>query len=524
MAREADPAEKLKHWRHKKNLALGLGDVEVESTMKRKWEKRQIQQRWKMHKSRCSTRPQNQTCLGDYYFPLDDQDEHKVDDACALLRNKGIRHLTFCGDSYMRQLYIGFLSLVSGNYKNASLDPEYMDRKCDYDAQYSSKACRKGIETRKSVCGGRVEVSLVSYMGDDAIDGMPWCIPWEGNNAAVFDTSNAVVWFGGNHPANGDYAMHRDHDASAVHEYVLQRFCSRWCQEQVSKIIWVGSHAALDSLAHDHPFVLRYGRERVRVKNTQVEEYNKGIRAALQRVCNISRFVDVFPMTHSAVQEVPNIQDYTYDGRHWGAPINILKAKLLLFEIAKARDGEFASTIRASPLSGCAALAPDHCCLRILSPSPGSILDHRTQVMYFLEFTIRINCTPHIDPAPSLSSQRVRQLIATWAGRSTAWSLWSLTNTETLLPEPDADSHLAAWYSQENLPPGTVRVGLSGLSRYDDDRLTWTLIREDGSEELATILFDYHPWPSSHLAAAPYECICSQSEQDACSHCHVVRW
>jgi len=101
-------------------------------------------------------------------------------------------------------LFVGFLALVSSNYKDAALDAAFVDRKCDYDAQYNSKACRQRIQKEHLVCEGMLRVTYVAYVDGDNMPGLPWCIPWEGDRAHVFDSSNAIVWFGGNHPVNGD--------------------------------------------------------------------------------------------------------------------------------------------------------------------------------------------------------------------------------------------------------------------------------------------------------------------------------
>jgi hypothetical protein len=67
-----------------------------------------------------------------------------------------------------------------------------------------------------------------------------------------------------------------------------------------------------------------------------------------------------------------------------------------------------------------------------------------------------------------------------------------------------------------------VKISLPGLRRGADNMLTWTLVREDASEDIATVFVDYHAWP--HLAATPgyagpRACPCAEGTE-----CHVVRW
>jgi hypothetical protein len=44
----------------------------------------------------------------------------------------------------------------------------------------------------------------------------------------------------------------------------------------------------------------------------------------------------------------------------------------------------------------------------------------------------------------------------------------------------------------EDARMGIVNVGVAGLHRRADSKLTWTVVREDGSEEIASIVFEYH--------------------------------
>ena len=92
-----------------------------------------------------------------------------------------------------------------------------------------------------------------------------------------------------------------NHDAPVVAEYILERFCPRWTPAQRRKLIWINSHASLDDLAADHPLMVAFPG-RVNVKNAKVAEYNAGMQVELARICNISRVVDVFSMTHGAVR------------------------------------------------------------------------------------------------------------------------------------------------------------------------------------------------------------------------------
>ena len=119
----------------------------------------------------------------------------------------------------------------------------------------------------------------------------------------------------------------------------------------------------------------------------------------------MSRVVDVFGMTADAITDVEDIQNFTYDGRHWSMAVNIVKAKVLLAQIARADAGEFAGRIPSRPLSSCQSRSARPTCLRVLSPVPGEVLDHRQQTVYALPFVLQIRCRQHSSPPRSLQRE-----------------------------------------------------------------------------------------------------------------------
>jgi hypothetical protein len=74
-------------------------------------------------------------CIGEFRYgahpPLPDI-------LCELFSRKGILHLNFCGDSYIRHLYVATLHLLTGNHINASLWPGYPPE-CEQHGQYEEK-------------------------------------------------------------------------------------------------------------------------------------------------------------------------------------------------------------------------------------------------------------------------------------------------------------------------------------------------------------------------------------------------
>ena len=251
--------------------------------------------RWIVDSVRCGAVP-DPTCLGKYFFNHSGLQDEAVSDPCPMLLAQGVHHLTFCGDSYVRGIFVGFLSLLLDNYEDAALNHslDMHGKDCTKDAQVMAR-CRRFVKSSCLVCDGHVKVSYVSYNKPDRIPGLPWCIPWEGPNAGVFDTSNAIVWFGGTHPVNEDYdSMDTAFDAEAVSDYVLHRFCPSWLPVQRTKLIWVNAHAVLEQDQGGRGVVADWTGTRgsARIRQSAIRRlYNREMERALAKICNVSQVV-----------------------------------------------------------------------------------------------------------------------------------------------------------------------------------------------------------------------------------------
>jgi hypothetical protein len=395
-------------------------------------------------------------CLGDFRWVLDDRD-HSTKDECALLRDKGISAIAFCGDSYIRHVYIAFLTRLSRNSRDAAL--LHGEARCESTEQYRSK-CKKSIRRSEAVCNGDVEVFLTS------LETSSWCVPWAGPEPEVFADSSIVVWGGGSHPVDHDYVAYTGmFDAAVVSEFKLERFCARWSEGKSRRVFWVSAHASL----------LWAGFPTVRNTNEEVGAYETEMRRRLLEECGVGRYVDTFELTSSAIEDVDNIDAFSYDGRHWSQEMNLLKVELLLREIALAEHMAF---VGSEAPSVCRTPPPAQHCLQVIRPGHGHIVSHRYSSLYYLAFALRVGCP---GAAPALS-------VAVWFGSIN--EVWEL----------------------DDGAPDFIDVAFQAAPRLADDRFTVALVRRDGSQETYDVNVDYGP--DVHTV-----CNCR-----ADTPCHTIHW
>ena len=229
-------------------------------------------------------------------------------DPCVELRNKEV---AFVGDSYVRHAYIAFLSWLNNNYKDASLSSEH-DANCEYELQYSEKECRKQIVGQSTVCDGHTNVTLVYGHA-------PWI------TSKVLAKYDMIVWSIGRHPFDGDYT-HRVgvNDAHELYYRVFEPYCrSRNATELCDKVVWLDTHA--------------------RVKSNHADEaYKEELKFHIEtptwiyRGCNIQRIASVWDATSSLLSfDHASAKNLSFDGVHYGATVNLLKARAVYDAWAK---------------------------------------------------------------------------------------------------------------------------------------------------------------------------------------------
>ncbi|KAJ1481696.1 hypothetical protein T484DRAFT_1806434 [Baffinella frigidus] len=65
---------------------------------------------------------------------------------CAELAAHGVRKVTMVGDSFMRHLYVAFVTLLRGDWAAGSLIANHFPE-CEHRGQYSEKVCRSQIKS-----------------------------------------------------------------------------------------------------------------------------------------------------------------------------------------------------------------------------------------------------------------------------------------------------------------------------------------------------------------------------------------
>ena len=239
-------------------------------------------------------------CIGEYRYG---SHPPSPDIVCEIFARNGVSHLNFCGDSFVRHLYVATLHLLTGNRHNASLWPGHPPE-CTRHGQYEEKHCRPWIRPESDVCGGALRVTL---------DSQNWGVPWQFGR---FDSADLVVWSGGNHPPEA--GVLGQHDTAAVARHLLSRICPRWTSAQAARVVWVSTHARLGP-----PVRPGEAYEAIRAFNARMP-------AVVRAECGVRRHVDVFNMTVRAILRAPEVAAVTYDGVHWSSAVNLVKARLLL--------------------------------------------------------------------------------------------------------------------------------------------------------------------------------------------------
>ena len=103
---------------------------------------------WRSDREYCRG-PSRHFCIGDHHYGVHFPDPST---ACDLFASRGISHLSFCGDSFMRHLYVAFVQLTSGDFRSGALWPHY-PLHCEFEGQY--KVGSRMLEGRELVYRGR---------------------------------------------------------------------------------------------------------------------------------------------------------------------------------------------------------------------------------------------------------------------------------------------------------------------------------------------------------------------------------
>ena len=238
-------------------------------------------------------------------------------DACAELLKRNITKIRLGGDSFVRHLYVALVLWLSGNYKDGGLKPQH-DKVCLFGGQFEEKQCRLQLGFQKTICNGRIHVSL-GYAA------------WYRPTLQDLVGSDIMIWSGGNHPTTGVYGcppntvLNGQNHAGMVDKAVLSKVCIPSFRQLASKkLFWV----------HPHEHIVAHCWYET---NTYTGLYVRNMNMKLQTTCDI-------PLTHileeprritSALLNRTEANDMTYDGMHWGMEVNLLKIQSAILSILK---------------------------------------------------------------------------------------------------------------------------------------------------------------------------------------------
>ena len=269
-------------------------------------------QKW----ARCPISQQDMLCTAEGYTWQSPQRYNKLS-GCALMREKGLQHISFVGDSYMRHIFAATVLTFTGDYEKGALLPHVTG--CRFDQQFEEKDCRQHLTDVVETCEGTLRLKYIDMY---SLSGWTSSDPAELKTCAA---SHLLLLSSGNHPVDLDYTA-RTGVNSIVHtrKDLLTSVCPVLSNNASCNTWWLSTHQRLNnfgsSLDEEHDVILYY---------------NAGMRRFFEDGrCGQMHFVDVFNMTNELVGMNESV-DLTYDGGHWGMTVNLLKVQIMLADIAK---------------------------------------------------------------------------------------------------------------------------------------------------------------------------------------------
>ena len=233
-------------------------------------------------------------------------------DACEVLVRNGITHVYSVGDSFMRHVHVALALTLTGDYERGALPRDYVFG-CEGELQFESLPCRKVLAFDLGVCGDKVRL---------------WYEPTTngGPQREWLESPHALVlWYVGTHPLNATSVktdpveVKRAMDPEYLASVVFPKHCLGG--KPKARLFWLTPHAMLD-------------RGRVPERNI-VRFYTSTVRSA-RAVCQATRVLDMtsFTLALTRNEQVMGARNMTYDDFHWGRGVNLVKAQVVLREVA----------------------------------------------------------------------------------------------------------------------------------------------------------------------------------------------
>ena len=255
----------------------------------------------------CATHAFVCTPGGLYYKELRETTERYNTSAklCAALHARKLRRILFCGDSFVRHAFEGFLLILTGDYEHGAVTND-AERECLGESQFEEKRCRFKVPTHMQVCWVDITLSGHAFCHLDA--------------GSQIGANDVVVWGFGNHPYDMNYDLMRGvYDAHALVDAVFKPLCSR-PGFNASKVIYLHNHARLDTRDFPHQTV------------AGIRKFATDVGPLLEKWCGISNTVDAYNLTSTLVhtERMDVLVNMTHDRVHWSRTVNVIKAWLVI--------------------------------------------------------------------------------------------------------------------------------------------------------------------------------------------------
>ena len=266
-----------------------------------------IQTVWTRDQSYCARHAFACTPSGLYYRELRETTEryNSSEKLCAALQARTLRRILFCGDSFVRHAFEGFLLILTGDYEHGAMTDDDR-RECVGESQFEEKYCRHKVATHKRVCGLDISLSGHAFCHLDA--------------GSQIGANDVVVWGFGNHPYDMNYDLMRGvYDAHTLVDAVFKPLCSR-PGFNASKVIYLHNHARLDTRDFPHQTV------------AGIRKFATDVGPLLEKWCGISNTVDAYNLTSTLVhtERMDVLVNMTHDRVHWSRTVNVIKAWLVI--------------------------------------------------------------------------------------------------------------------------------------------------------------------------------------------------
>jgi len=278
---------------------------------------------WEWRPALCAQRPFSYACSPRKFSFLDNCTLRffTSEEACNILAQASIQNVEYVGDSFVRQSYQGLLSVLSGDFERGAVAKESAPTTCTGNYQFF-KPCREHVPMQESRCNASVALTLrYNY----------WPVV-----VAKDSRFDLVVWGGGNHRLVPNSRLGIN-DAGAVIDTKLKAVCTADASWLMRKVKFVnGTSARMPrvfwQIPHFRPNLTYFDEAPERMDN-----YSAITSAYLNSHCRGMPTLDVrfFTRRMVATLSAEELDEMHLDEAHWLRVVNVIKAQLLLNQLAR---------------------------------------------------------------------------------------------------------------------------------------------------------------------------------------------